>query len=172
MKKRDRIAKRFCLPTRGGEKPARRLQHREIIIEQANCHTVFISRGIQIALLVNQESIVNRKMSLSSMKAAGCSMGLTNRRCDGLARQRSENVWGSPMTSTKLSSHSSRNAKPRPNSKRNYQVPTSLKGGSATDRRFQFHKRSQLFLPLHNGTLAVAAVRVNNPNRSAFRINY
>src|SRR4029453_19009581 len=36
---------------------------------------------------------------------------------DSLARERSENVWGSPISSTKLSRHSSRNAKLRPNSK-------------------------------------------------------
>ena len=49
------------------------------------------------------------------LKAAGRSMALTNQPCNRLARKRSENVSGSPMSSTKLSSHSSRNAKLRPN---------------------------------------------------------
>jgi len=44
--------------------------------------------------------------------------------------------------------------------KENYQVPTPLKGGSATDRRFE--KRSQLFIRLHNETLSVVAVRICN----------
>ena len=64
-KKRDRIAKRFCLPTRGGEKPARRFEHREIIIEQANCQTVCITGGIRVALLVHQESIVKPATELT-----------------------------------------------------------------------------------------------------------
>ena len=49
------------------------------------------------------------------LKAAGRSMALTNQPCNRLARKRSENVSGSPMSSTKLSSHSSRNAKLRRN---------------------------------------------------------
>ena len=35
----------------------------------------------------------------------------------------------------------------------------------ATDCRFQFHKRRQLFLRIHNETLRVIAVGANNPNR-------
>lgn len=46
--------------------------------------------------------------------AAGRSMVLTDQQCDRLAWKRSENMWGSQISSTKLSSHSSRNAKLRP----------------------------------------------------------
>jgi hypothetical protein len=35
-----------------------------------------------------------------------------------------------------------------------------------TNRRFEFHKLSQLFISVHNVTLPIAAMRVNNPNRS------
>jgi len=38
------------------------------------------------------------------------------------------------------------------------------------DRGFWFHKRSQLFIGTHNETLAIAAMRVNNPDRSPFAI--
>ena len=38
------------------------------------------------------------------------------------------------------------------------------------NRRFKFHKRSQLFLRAHNVTLSVAAMRVSNPDRSPLRI--
>ena len=51
-------------------------------------------------------------------KVAGRLMGLTSESCDGLARQQSETVWGSQMSSLKLSSHSSRNAKLMPISNR------------------------------------------------------
>jgi len=34
-----------------------------------------------------------------------------------------------------------------------------------SDRRFQFHKSSQLFICTHNQTLFVAAMCVNNPDR-------
>ena len=37
-------------------------------------------------------------------------------------------------------------------------------------RPFQFNKRSQLFIRTHNETLSVAAMRVNDPNRSPFAI--
>src|SRR5207249_4503445 len=40
-----------------------------------------------------------------------------------------------------------------------------------TNRPFQFHKRRQLFISLHNKTLSIAAMRVSNPNRSPLRIN-
>ena len=33
------------------------------------------------------------------------------------------------------------------------------------NRRFEFHKRSQPFLRVHNETLSVAAIRVCNPDR-------
>ena len=39
------------------------------------------------------------------------------------------------------------------------------------DRRFEFQKRSQLFIRTHNETLSVVAMRVNNPDRSPFGIN-
>jgi hypothetical protein len=35
-----------------------------------------------------------------------------------------------------------------------------------TNRRFEFHKRSQLFIGTHNETLPVAAMCVRNPGRS------
>jgi hypothetical protein len=35
---------------------------------------------------------------------------------------------------------------------------------------FQFHKRSQYFIRVHNVTLSVA-MRVSNPDRSPLRIN-
>jgi hypothetical protein len=38
-------------------------------------------------------------------------------------------------------------------------------------RRFQFHKRGQLFIRTHNVTLSVVAVRINNPDCSPFAIN-
>jgi hypothetical protein len=39
------------------------------------------------------------------------------------------------------------------------------------NRRFNFHKRGQLFISAHNETLSVVAVRVHNPDRSPFGIN-
>jgi len=39
-----------------------------------------------------------------------------------------------------------------------------------TNRRFQFQKRSQLFIGTHNETLSVAAMRVRNPDYSPLRI--
>jgi len=39
------------------------------------------------------------------------------------------------------------------------------------DCRFEFHKRSQLFIGLHNETLSVAAMSVNNPDCSPAGIN-
>jgi hypothetical protein len=41
----------------------------------------------------------------------------------------------------------------------------------AVNRRFEFHKRSQLFLLAHNETLSVAAMSVGNENRSPFGIH-
>jgi hypothetical protein len=38
----------------------------------------------------------------------------------------------------------------------------------AASRRFQFEKRSQDFIDVHNETLSVAAMRVNNPDCSLF----
>ena len=37
--------------------------------------------------------------------------------------------------------------------------------------RFQFHKRSQLFIRVHDEALSVVAVRVSNPDRSPVGIN-
>jgi len=42
---------------------------------------------------------------------------------------------------------------------------------SGPNRGFQFHKCRQLFIRLHNKTLSIAAMRVNNPDRSALRID-
>jgi hypothetical protein len=51
-------------------------------------------------------------------KIAGRLLALTSENYDGLARQQSETVWASQMSFMKLSSHSSRNAKLGPISKR------------------------------------------------------
>jgi hypothetical protein len=45
----------------------------------------------------------------------------------------------------------------------------AVRGGA--NRRFKFHKRGQLFLRMHNETLSVAAMRVNNPDRSPVGIH-
>jgi hypothetical protein len=42
---------------------------------------------------------------------------------------------------------------------------------ASANRRFEFHKRSQLFIRLHNETLSVVAMCVCNPDRSAVGIN-
>jgi hypothetical protein len=39
------------------------------------------------------------------------------------------------------------------------------------NRRFRFEKRTQYFVGAHNEALSLAAIRVNNPDRSAFGIN-
>jgi len=44
-------------------------------------------------------------------------------------------------------------------------------GLSGANRRFQFQKRSQLFIRTHNVTLSVAAMGVSNPDRSPVSIN-
>jgi hypothetical protein len=68
-------------------------------------------------------------------KVDGRSLALTSESCDGLARHQSERVWGLQISSMKLSSHSSRNAKLRPISKRKLSsFARSLKDRSATDR--------------------------------------
>jgi hypothetical protein len=38
-------------------------------------------------------------------------------------------------------------------------------------RRFKFNKRGQLFIGVHNETLSVVTVRVNNPDRSPVGID-
>jgi len=42
---------------------------------------------------------------------------------------------------------------------------------SGANRQFKFQKRGQLFVRVHNEPLSVAAMRVNNPDRSPLRIN-
>jgi hypothetical protein len=50
--------------------------------------------------------------------------------------------------------------------------PTSMIGRcGGPNRRFEFEKRSQLFIRVHNETLSVAAMRVNNPDCSTLGIN-
>jgi hypothetical protein len=39
------------------------------------------------------------------------------------------------------------------------------------NRGFHFQKRSHLFIRLHNEALAIAAMRVSNPDRSSLAIN-
>jgi hypothetical protein len=39
------------------------------------------------------------------------------------------------------------------------------------NRRFKFHKRSQLFIRTHNETFSVVAMRVSNPDCSPARIH-
>jgi len=47
----------------------------------------------------------------------------------------------------------------------------SSKLAASLNRRFQFHKSGQLFIGGHNGTLFVAAMRIDNPDRSPIGIN-
>jgi hypothetical protein len=42
---------------------------------------------------------------------------------------------------------------------------------ASPSRRFEFHKRSQLFIRVRNETLSVAAMRVSNPARLLVGIN-
>jgi len=42
--------------------------------------------------------------------------------------------------------------------------------GARANRRFEFHKRSQLFIRVHNETLAVAAMRISYKDRSPVAI--
>jgi len=101
------------------------------------------------------------------LKAAGRSMALTNQPCNRLARKRSENVSGSPMSSTKLSSHSSRNAKLRPNWKTKL---SSFRRRSKGSRRritgSSSEKRGELFIRAQTETLPVSAMCIGNPDRS------
>jgi hypothetical protein len=41
---------------------------------------------------------------------------------------------------------------------------------SGSNRRFEFHKRGQLFIRTHNKPLPVVAMRVNNPDCSPLAI--
>jgi hypothetical protein len=47
----------------------------------------------------------------------------------------------------------------------------SRKFVAIANRRFEFEKRGQLFICVHNETLSVVAVRVSNPDRSPVAIN-
>jgi hypothetical protein len=94
------------------------------------------------------------------LKAAGRSMALTNPRCDGLVRQRSENVWESPISSTKLSILSSQNAKLRPNSNR------KLSSSDAAKR--WWHDGS----PIRVGQRGVMPCRSFNRRSSLFKSRY
>jgi hypothetical protein len=42
---------------------------------------------------------------------------------------------------------------------------------ASANRRFEFQKRRQLFIGMHNETLSIAAIRVCNPDRSPFAID-
>jgi hypothetical protein len=42
----------------------------------------------------------------------------------------------------------------------------SIQNVAATNRRFEFDKRRQLFIRTYNEPLSVVAVRVNNPDRA------
>jgi hypothetical protein len=53
---------------------------------------------------------------------------------------------------------------------KNLASPSNQFAGSA-DRRFEFDKRSQLFIRTHKETLSVAAMCVSNPCRSPVGIN-
>jgi hypothetical protein len=44
-------------------------------------------------------------------------------------------------------------------------------GSKFVDRQFKFEKRSQLFIRVHNVTLSIVAMRVNNPDRSPVGIH-
>ena len=49
--------------------------------------------------------------------------------------------------------------------------PTCQHNATSANRRFEFNKRSQLFIRTHNETLSVTAMRVHNPDRSPVGIN-
>jgi hypothetical protein len=42
---------------------------------------------------------------------------------------------------------------------------------ASANRRFEFHKRRQLFIRTHNETLSVVAMCVNNPDCSPLRVD-
>jgi hypothetical protein len=42
---------------------------------------------------------------------------------------------------------------------------------ASSNRRFEFHKRRQLFIRPHNETLPVVAVRISNPDCPSLRIH-
>jgi len=46
-----------------------------------------------------------------------------------------------------------------------------MQKAATTNRRFEFQKRSQLFVRTHNEALTLTAMRVNNEDRSPARIH-
>ncbi len=136
-------------------------------------HTIvwqkFLVRARKAAKNGGMKAIPKRDLAMLRplfLQAAGRSMASTNQLCDCLARKRSENVWGSPMSFTKLSSHLSRNAKLRPKWKRK-----SSSFRAATDRRFEFDKGRQLFIRTDNEPLPIASMCVCNPDCLPVGIN-
>ncbi len=59
----------------------------------------------------------------------------------------------------------------RPNHQLQRNCQSPLARWNRSNRRFEFQERSQLLIRAHNETLSVAAMRINNPNRSPLRIN-
>jgi hypothetical protein len=50
-------------------------------------------------------------------------------------------------------------------------IVSSRDSARLSNRRFQFHKRRQLFIRTHNETLSVVAVRVSDKEGSPARVN-
>jgi hypothetical protein len=50
-------------------------------------------------------------------------------------------------------------------------APQSSGRSAGSNRRFKFEKSPQLFIRPHNETFSVAAMRINNPDRSPVGIN-
>jgi hypothetical protein len=44
-------------------------------------------------------------------------------------------------------------------------------GFECANRRFEFHKRRQLFIRMDNETLSIVTMRISNPDRSPGRIH-
>jgi hypothetical protein len=52
------------------------------------------------------------------------------------------------------------------------ELPSACQCESATpNRRFEFHKRSQLFIRAHNETLFVTAMRIRDPDCAPLKIH-
>jgi hypothetical protein len=47
----------------------------------------------------------------------------------------------------------------------------SSRRSAGSSRRFEFQKRRQLLIRVHNETLSIVAVRIGNPDRSPVGIN-
>jgi hypothetical protein len=47
----------------------------------------------------------------------------------------------------------------------------NLDRAASANRRFEFRKRSQQFIRVHNETLSVAAMRINNPDCSPVAVH-